>query len=354
MKFYGETNMKGKMKAAVLHKPLDLRVEEVNIPQIRPNEVLVKMKRVGICGSDIHYYLEGQVASFIVKKPLILGHECAGEIAEVGSKVKNFESGQRVVIEPGFTCGKCEYCRKGRYNLCREVKFYATPPYDGTFAEYVSAPEQNVYIISDEMSYEEGAMIEPLAVGMMAAKMGEVTAQDIVAVLGAGPIGQMALQASKTYGASETFVTDIIDYRLEYAKKNGAKEVINSSNENVIERILDLTDGKGVDVVIEASGAPSAIQQALDIVKSGGRVVLVGYPQKDVPMPIPKLISKELRIQGIHRYANVFPTAIRAVSSGKAAVKSYITHVFPLDQIKEAFETNVNKIGNPMKTQIEI
>ena len=174
--------MEGKMKTAILYKPLDLRVKDVNIPKIDSHKVLVKMKRVGICGSDIHYYLEGSVSSFIIKEPLILGHECAGEIAEVGSNVKNLKVGQRVVIEPGFTCGKCEYCRNGRYNLCREVIFYGTPPYDGAFAEYVSAPEQNVYVIPDEISYEEGAMIEPLAVGMMATKMGEVTAQDIVVV----------------------------------------------------------------------------------------------------------------------------------------------------------------------------
>jgi L-iditol 2-dehydrogenase len=346
--------MKGKMKAAILHKPLDLRVEDVNIPQIGSNDVLVKMKRVGICGSDVHYYLEGQVASFVIKKPLILGHECSGEIVEKGEKVKTLKIGQRVVIEPGFTCGKCEYCRSGRYNLCKEVEFYATPPYDGTFAEYAFAPEQNVFVIPDEMSYEEGAMIEPLAVGMMAAKMGEVTAQDTVAILGAGPIGQMALQASKTYGALEIFITDIIDYRLEYAKKYGANETINSAKEDIIQKIPKLTDNKGVDIIIEASGAPQAIQQAIEIVKPGGRIVLVGYPPADVQMPIPKVIAKELRIQGIHRYINVYPTAIKAVSSGRAVVKPYVTHVFQLKQIKEAFEANINKTGNPMKIQITL
>jgi L-iditol 2-dehydrogenase len=344
----------GKMKAAVLHKPLDLRVEEVSIPQIGSNEVLVNMKRVGICGSDVHYYLEGSVASYVVREPLILGHECAGEIVNIDNRVKNLKIGQRVVIEPGFTCGKCEYCRKGRYNLCGEVKFFGTPPYDGTFAEYVSAPEQNVYVMPDEMSYDEGAMVEPLAVGMMAAKMGKVTVHDIVAVLGAGPIGQMALQASRTYGVHETFVTDIIDYRLEYAKKYGAKEVINSAKEDVVEKIVELTDSKGVDVVIEASGASSAIQQAIDIVKPGGLIVLVGYPSRDVQMPFTKIISRELRIQGIHRYANVFPAAIKAVSLGIAIVKPYVTHVFPLKQIKEAFEANINKTGNPMKIQIAL
>jgi L-iditol 2-dehydrogenase len=340
------------MKAAILYKPLDLRIEEVSTPQISSDEVLVEMKRVGICGSDVHYYLEGRVASFIVRKPLILGHECAGKIAEVGNKVKGLKIGQRVVIEPGFTCGKCEHCRGGRYNLCREVKFYGTPPYDGAFAEYVSAPERNVHIMPDGMSYEEGAMIEPLAVGMMAAKMGEVTVHDIVAVLGAGPIGQMALQAVKTYGAIETYVTDVVDYRLEYARKYGARETVNPAKEDVIEKIMGLTDGRGVDVVIEASGTISAIQQAVDIVEPGGRIVLVGYPSGDVQMPLTKVISKELRIQGIHRYANVFSAAINAVSSGKAVVKPYVTHVFPFKQIKEAFEANINKTGNPMKIQI--
>ncbi len=344
--------MKGKMKAAVLHKPLDLRVEEVSIPQIGSNEILVKMKRVGVCGSDVHFYLEGSIGSFIVKKPLILGHECAGEIVEIGDEVKTFRIGQRVVIEPGFTCGKCEYCKSGRYNLCREVKFYAAPPYDGAFAEFVSAPEQNVFVMPAEMSFEEGAMIEPLAVGMMAAKMGEVTAHDTVAVLGAGPIGQMALQAAKTYGVPETFVSDIVDYRLEYAKKYGAKEAINASKENMVEKIMELTDNKGVDVVIEASGASQSIQQSIDIVKPGGRIVLVGYPPKDVQMPLSKVIANELRIQGIHRYANVYPTAIKDVSSGKAIVKPFVTNVFPLEKIKEAFEANINKTGNPMKIQI--
>ncbi len=346
--------MKGKMKAAVLHKLLDLRLEDVPIPQISSDEVLVRMKRVGICGSDIHYYLEGSVASFVVKEPLILGHECAGEIVEIGNEVKNLRTGQRVVIEPGFTCGKCEYCRTGRYNLCREVKFYATPPFDGAFAEYVSAPEQNVFVMPDGMSFEEGAMIEPLAVGMMAAKMGEVTVQDTVAVLGAGPIGQMVLQAVRTFGVYETYVTDVVDYRLEYAKKYGAKEVINVSNEDIMEKFMKYTGNKGVDVVIEASGAPQSIQQSIDIVKPGGRIVLVGYPPKDVQMPLSKVIAKELRIQGIHRYANVYPTAMKAVSTGKAVVKPFVTNVFPLGRIKEAFEANVSKTGNPMKIQIVI
>jgi len=346
--------MEGKMKAAVLYKPLDMRLEEVEIPQIGTDEVLVRMKRIGICGSDIHFYLKGRIATFVVKKPLILGHECSGEIVEVGDDVTRFEIGERVVIEPGFTCGKCQYCRGGRYNLCKEVRFYGAPEpsCNGAFAEYVSAPEQNVYPMPENMSYEEGAMIEPLAVGMMAAKRGEVTVHDTVTILGAGPIGQIALQAVKAHGVLETYVTDIIDYRLDYAKKYGAKAIINAAEEDVVSKIMDLTDDEGVDVVIDASGAIPAILQALDIVKPGGRIVLVGYPTKDVQLPLTKVIAKELDLRGIHRYANVFPTAIRAVSSGKAVVKPFVTHRFPFDKILEGFKTHIKKIGNPMKIQI--
>ena len=171
-----------KMKAAVLHKPLDLRVEMVDAPQVGARDVLVRMRRVGICGSDVHFYLRGRIGSFVVKKPLILGHECSGEVVEVGEKVTNVKVGQRVVIEPGFTCGVCEACRSGRYNLCPNVRFYGAPPYDGAFAEYALASAENVYPMPDNMTYGEGAMIEPLAVGLMATKRGRVSVYDSVAI----------------------------------------------------------------------------------------------------------------------------------------------------------------------------
>jgi L-iditol 2-dehydrogenase len=343
-----------KMKAAVLHKPLDMRIEYLDVPEISPLDVLVRIKRVGICGSDVHFYLQGRISSFIVEKPIILGHECSGEIAEVGEKVTNVKVGQRVIIEPGFTCGVCEYCRSGRYNLCRDVRFYGTPPYNGAFAEYVSAPAHNVYPMPDNMTYGEGAMIEPLAVGMMAAKRGGVTVNDSVAIFGAGPIGLLALQAAKSHGVIDAYVIDVIDYRLDYALKLGAENAINASKENVPEQIMQLTGKKGVDVVIEASGSIKALQQALHIVKPGGRIVLVGYPLVEVPLLIDRILEKELNILGVHRYANVFPAAIKCVSSGKIDVKTLITHVFPLERILEGFDVHIKKVGNPIKIQIEV
>lgn len=342
------------MKAAVLHKPLDLRVEMVDVPQVEARDVLVRMRRVGICGSDVHFYLRGRIGSFIVENPLILGHECSGEVAEVGEEVTNVKIGQRVVVEPGFTCGVCEACRSGRYNLCPNVRFYGTPPYDGAFAEYALASAENVYLMPDNMTYEEGAMIEPLAVGLMATKRGRVSVHDSVAIFGAGPIGLLSLQAAKSHGVIETFIVDIINYRLDYASKLGAGTTINASKEDVVKIIMKETGGRGVDVVIEASGAPKAVQQALDVVKPGGRIVFVGYPPTEVPISIDKILIKELDILGVHRYANVFPTAIKLVSSGKVNVKSLVTHVFPLERILDGFKVHIDKIGNPIKVQIEI
>jgi len=347
----GETEM----KAAVLQKALDMRIEEVDPPEIGPNDVLVRIRSVGICGSDVHFYLSGRAAAFAVTEPLILGHECAGEVAEVGDQVRLVEVGQRVAIEPGIPCRKCRFCKEGRYNLCRDIRFYGAPPYHGAFAEYASASEENVYPMPRNMSYEEGAMIEPLAVGMMAAKRGAVSVYDTVAVLGSGPIGLMCLQAAGAHGAFETYVTDIVDYRLDYARRLGAKNAINLDKEDVVRRVMELTDNEGVDVVMEAAGTISALEQAFNIVKPGGRIVLVGiYPGMEFQAPLGNVLTKELDVRGVWRYANVFPTAIKAVSQGKIDVKSLITHRFTLDDILKGFETQIKKIGNPMKIQISI
>lgn len=188
----------------------------------------------------------------------------------------------------------------------------------------------------------------------MAAKRGGVSVHDSVAIFGAGPIGLLSLQAAKSHGVIETFIIDIVEYRLKYALRMGAKFTINASRENAIERVMELTDNKGVDVVIEASGSPKAFQQALDVVKPGGRIVLVGYPIIEVPIIVDKILMKELDIRGVHRYANVFPTAIKLVSSRKVDVKSLVTHVFPLEKIVEGFKVHMDKIGNPIKVQIEV
>jgi len=279
-----------KIKAAVLHRAEDLRIDLVDMPEItRDDQVLIKIKTVGICGSDIHYYKHGRIGACVVKKPMILGHESAGGIIEVGKKVKNFKAGDRVVLEPGIPCGRCEYCRKGRYNLCDEVRFMATPPVDGALVEYVVYPAEYVYKLPDNLSFAEGALIEPLAVGIHATKMAGVESGDRIAVLGSGPIGLVTLQAARAKGATEAIAIDINDFRLNLAEKLGATRLIKAKEEDVCQRVKN----KGVDIVFETAGTATTTRQTVEIVKKGGTIVLIGLGSQDViPLNTVKLIWK--------------------------------------------------------------
>ncbi|MBC7319566.1 NAD(P)-dependent alcohol dehydrogenase, partial [bacterium] len=250
------------MKVAVLERIKKISIEERDIPKPKDDEVLVRIKSVGVCGSDIHYYNEGRIGSFVVEKPLVLGHECAGEIVEVGSKVKTLKVGDRVALEPGIPCRKCIYCKTGRYNLCPDVVFMATPPVDGAFAEYISHPEDFTFKLPDNVSFDEGALIEPLSVGIYSAERAEIRPGNTVLIFGAGPIGLVTLQAVKAYGAEQVVVVDINDFRLSKAKQLGADLVINSK----IERIDDYIKDR-VDVVFEASGNSSVISQTTRFAK---------------------------------------------------------------------------------------
>ncbi len=282
--------MPEKIKAAVLHRAEDLRIDLVDMPEItRDDQVLIKIKTVGICGSDIHYYKHGRIGACVVKKPMILGHESAGGIIEVGKKVKNFKAGDRVVLEPGIPCGRCEYCRKGRYNLCDEVRFMATPPVDGALVEYVVYPAEYVYKLPDNLSFAEGALIEPLAVGIHATKMAGVESGDRIAVLGSGPIGLVTLQAARAKGATEAIAIDINDFRLNLAEKLGATRLIKAKEEDVCQRVKN----KGVDIVFETAGTATTTRQTVEIVKKGGTIVLIGLGSQDViPLNTVKLIWK--------------------------------------------------------------
>jgi L-iditol 2-dehydrogenase len=343
------------MKAAVLYKANDLRLEDINNPKIRSDQVLVRVRSVGICGSDIHYYEKGRIGSFVVKEPLILGHECAGEISKVGDDVKNFKIGDRVAIEPGFACGKCLYCRKGMYNLCDNMRFYATPPVNGAFCEYVAADAGFVYKIPDSMTFEEGSLIEPLSVGIHAARLGKVSIGKTVAILGAGPVGLCILQAVIVGGASQVIMTDIRDHLLRCAKQLGAAEAINVKSIEPMKKILELTDGRGVDIAVEAVGSVATIRQALSIASRGGTIVLVGLLLEDeCPIKTSDVLSKELTIRGLFRYVNTYPTAIKLVSSGRINLKSLITHTLKLEEIHKGFKIASEKSDNAIKVVIKI
>jgi L-iditol 2-dehydrogenase len=346
-------SLETKMKAAVLHGIRDLRTEERDVPRPKADEVLVRMKVVGVCLSDVHYFAHGRIGRYVVEKPMIPGHECAGEVVEIGSEVESLAKGDRVIIEPGVPCRKCYYCKRGRYNLCSNVVFMSTPPVDGAFAEYVTSPEDFAYKMPENMTYEEGALIEPLSVGMYSVKRAEIQAGQTVSVLGAGTIGLMTLMAARAGAAAEIFATDIVDFKLKFAKELGATEVINSKKLDPVERIMELTGGEGVDAVIDAVGLPDTIQQAIRMVRNGGVIVLtgLGYPTPEVPVSVTEIIFKELDLRGVQRYANVWLEGIKLVSAGRIDVKKLITHKFTFDKIGEAFE-KVEKGIDSVKVQV--
>ena len=325
------------MKVAVLEKVKKISIEEREIPRPKEDEVLVRVKSVGVCGSDIHYYKEGRIGSFVVEKPIILGHESSGEVVEVGSKVKSFKVGDRVALEPGIPCRKCNYCKTGRYNLCPDVIFMATPPVDGAFAEYVVHPEDFTFKLPDNVSYDEGALIEPLSVGIYASSRAKVRPGDNVLIFGAGPIGLVTLQSAKAYGAENVIVVDINNFRLSAAKKLGADYTINSKVEN-LERIKEIFPD-GLDIVFEASGNSSVIKDTTRFAKRGGKIVFIGLASEDyIGLNINEITSKELDLLGIFRYANVYRKAIDLVAKGKIDLRTLVTHHFTLEQTQEALE----------------
>ncbi len=328
------------MKAAVLHAVRDLRLEDLAQPRITaPDEVLVRVRYVGVCGSDLHYYTHGHVGRYRVESPMILGHECAGEVVEAGAAVRGLPTGTKVALEPGLPCRKCDYCRNGRYNLCPQILFMATPPVHGSLAEYVVMPADFLFPLPQGTTLREGALMEPLATGVAAARRGRVGPGKKVAILGAGPIGLLCLQVCRAFGADRVAVTEVQPGRLGQAAAMGADAVIDASTEHVVERLREETGGEGPDVVIEAAGAEEAARQAIEAVRPGGTVLLVGIaPESVFPVNVARIVQSELEVRGLFRYANTFPTAVRLCARGAVDLKPLITHEFPLQRVVEAFE----------------
>ena len=347
--------MKGTMKTAVMTRLKYCEIQQRPIPEPKDDEVLVKVENVGVCGSDLHYYESGRIGNFIVEYPFVLGHEAGGTVVEVGKNVKNLKVGDRVAMEPGKTGGKCECCKSGRYNLCPDVIFFATPPVDGVFQEYVAHEAGLCFKIPDNMTTEEAALIEPLAVGMHAANQGDAHLGQIAVVTGSGCIGLMSMLSLKARGVSKVIVVDVMDKRLEQAKKLGADYVINGKNEDTVARILELTDGKGFDLGIETSGSQICAQQQIKAAKKGATIVLVGYSASgEMTLPIGMALDKELTFKTVFRYRNIYPMAIDAVASGKINVKGVVTNYFQLDDIQEALTACVEDKANIVKGVIKV
>ncbi|AGA58851.1 theronine dehydrogenase-like Zn-dependent dehydrogenase [Thermobacillus composti KWC4] len=346
--------MQGKMKAAVLTKPGHIEIQELDIPTPGPDEALVRVRAVGLCGSDVHYYEHGKIGPYVVTKPIILGHEAAGEVVAVGSEVRHLKAGQRVTIEPGVTCGRCEYCKSGRYNLCPDVRFLATPPYDGAFCEYIAIRADFLYPIPDSMSYEKAALIEPLSVGLHAVSRGGLKTGETVVIMGMGPIGMMTLLAAKAAGAGRVIGVDLERFRLERALQMGADGVVNLREEDGMEAILRLTGGRKADLAIETAGNGKAAQASLQAVRRGGRVVLVGLPQEEAtPLNIPYIVDNEIDIRGVFRYHNTYPTGVAVMSAENLNLDPIVTDRMTLDETPKAFEKAIKEKHSTLKIVIE-
>ena len=343
------------MKTAVMKAIGKIELEEREIPQPKEGEVLIKIGYVGICGSDVHYFETGAIGDFVVKPPFVLGHEAAGTVVALGEGVDSLKKGDRVAMEPGKTCGHCEFCRTGRYNLCPDVQFFATPPYDGVFQEYVAYDASMCFRLPDNVSLMEGALIEPLAVGFHAANQGGAHIGQKAVVFGSGCIGLMCLLALKAEGVTEVYVVDVIDKRLEKAMELGAAGVINSSKEDAEERIMELAGGYGVDLAIDTAGADVTINQGIRMVKPGGTIVCVGYSRSGkVTLDMSVALNKEITFRTVFRYRHIYPMAIAAVSSGLINLRNVVTDTFTLDEIQEAMVKSVNDKVNIVKAVIEV
>lgn len=347
--------MEGKMKTAVMLGTGHMGFEERDIPKVGDSEVLVKLEYVGICGSDLHYYETGAIGDYVVKPPFVLGHEPGGTVVEVGKEVRHLKAGDRVALEPGKTCGHCEFCREGKYNLCSEVVFFATPPVDGVFQEYVAHEADLCYKLPENVSTLEGALIEPLAVGFHAAIQGNAHLGQKALVMGAGCIGLVSMMALKARGVSEVYVVDIIEKRLQKAMELGADGVINGAQEDVIERVKQITENRGMDLVIETAGTEITTRQAVWVAKKGSDIVLVGYSKSgEITLPVSLILDKELTLKSVFRYRHIYPMAIEAVASGKVNLKGIVTDIFPLDEVQKAMDYSVNNKNDIVKAVIQI
>ena len=329
--------MANTMAAAVLRRPREIRVEERPVPEPRPGEVLVQLGRVGVCGSDIHWWRTGSIGGRVIERPLVLGHECAGVIVAVGQGIDPGRVGERVAVEPGVPCRRCRFCKAGRYNLCPAVVFFGVPHVDGALTEYVTVAADFAHLLPDRVTLEEGAMMEPLAVGLAAVGRGEVAVREAVLVLGAGTVGLMTVAAAKARGAAPVIAVDISPFRLEWARRMGADLALDARADDVAAIVAGQTDGYGPDVVIETAGTPRTTQQTIELASRGGRAVWVGLPEEATfPIDMVLAVRKELDIRGVFRYVNVFPKAIELVASGAINVRPLVTHTYALDETQEA------------------
>jgi len=332
-----------------------IEIRDSPMPEVGPDDVLLEIKHVGVCGSDVGFFTDPTAGGhFDTRLPVVLGHECAGKVIETGAKVTGLAAGDLVAVEPGIPCFHCPLCLSGRYNLCQKVNFMACPPWEkAALHRYISHPAAFCFKLPDNMSTVEGALVEPLAVGVHAATRANVAPGDSVIILGSGTIGLMTLLACRSRGVTNITVVDLYDNRLAMAKEAGARGTINSRETDVAEAVSRATGGAGMDFVFETAGNPKTASLTTRLVKAGGKVVMVGNIHGDTPYDFLTMNNKEADILSIFRYRNIFRPTIESIASGMIPVKQMATAFFPFEQVQKAFETALHDRQNQVKVIIE-
>jgi D-xylulose reductase len=341
------------MQALVLEEKGKLSLRDFAVPrELGPHDVRIRTHTVGICGSDVHYYTHGKIGPFVVREPMVLGHEAAGTVLEVGEAVTHLAPGDRVCMEPGIPDPNSRAAKLGIYNVDPAVRFWATPPVHGCLAPEVVHPASYTYLLPDNVSFAEGAMVEPFAIGMQAALRARIQPGDIAVVTGAGPIGVMVALAALAGGCARVLVSDMAQPKLDIVGAYAGVETVNIREEKLVDRLAAMTGGWGADVVFEASGAAPAILGLPALVRPGGAVVLVGMPVDPVPFDIVGLQAREARVETVFRYANIYDRAIALIASGKIDLKPLISATFDFADSVAAFDRAVEARPTDVKIQI--
>jgi D-xylulose reductase len=341
------------MRALVLEKQHELSLREIDLPdEVGPGMVKIKIHTVGVCGSDVHYYTHGKIGPFVVNAPMVLGHEAAGTIVEVGAGVTSLKVGDRVCMEPGIPDPHSKASRLGMYNIDPAVTFWAKPPVHGVLTPFVVHPANFTFKLPDNVSFAEGAMVEPFAVGMQAATKAHITPGDTAVVLGAGPIGTMVAIAALAGGCSRVIIADLAQPKLDIAARYQGVIPVNIREQNLVDEVGWLTDGWGADVVFECSGSPRAWETIMDLPRPGGTIVVVGLPVEPAAFDIATASTKEIRIETVFRYAHQYERAIALFASGRVDLKPLISETFAFKDAIKAFDRAVEARPTDVKLQI--
>jgi L-iditol 2-dehydrogenase len=343
------------VKAVFLTGIRQMELRDVPKPSIeKDTDVLLKIEKVGVCGSDVHYYVTGRIGSQVVQYPYLVGHECSGTVEAVGKAVTKVKAGDKVVVEPAVSCHKCQQCKMGRENTCYNLRFLGTPGQgDGCLREYMVMPEENCFPVNGAITLEEGVLCEPFAIGVYSVKQSQIPKNAKIAILGSGPIGLSCMVAALAKNAKAIYMTDKLDYRVEVAKKAGATWAGNPEKQDIVKAILQ-REPLGVDVAYECAGQQDTIDEAIEVLRPGGVLMLIGIPQTErVSFTIDKGRRKEISIINVRRQNGCTQKAIDLVASGKAKIDFMITHRFKIEKTKEAFDMVADYRDGVVKALIE-